>query len=126
MKTPPLLLFATLLFWGWQSDVLLYGAIAGAVLEASRIIPQRWELEDVDFNRIWSFCVVATIAWGGFLFTTNDDVGGVSGMIHGAGAVRNAATSSTVATFTVMRWLAARPLITSPGSASRSGSTPRL
>jgi hypothetical protein len=106
MKTPPLLLFVTLLFWGWQSNVLLYGAVAGAILEGARLIPLRWELEDVDFNRIWSFCVVAIIAFGGYLFTTNDDVaGGVSGMFHGAAAVRNAAASSTVATFTVLRWL---------------------
>jgi hypothetical protein len=37
MKTPPLLLLAALLFWGWQSHLLLYGALAGMVLEAARI-----------------------------------------------------------------------------------------
>jgi len=111
MKTPPFLLFATLLFWGWQSHLLVYGALAGAVLEAARVFKPRWDLEDVDFNRLWSLCVVVALATFGYIFTTNDEGGGMSGLTQGPMALRNATTSSSVAANTMFRWL---PLIFFP------------
>lgn len=111
MRTPPLLLFATLLFWGWQSNMLLYGALAGALVELPRLIKQRWELEDVDFNRIWTFCSLAMVALAVYTFTNNDVGGGLSGMFQGAAGLRNASASSTYATTAVFRWL---PLIVLP------------
>jgi hypothetical protein len=110
MKTPPFLLFAALLFWGWQSGLLLVGALAGAALEAVRFFKWRWDFEDVDFNRIWSFCVLMVVALAGYVFTTNDAGGGLSGMMHGP-VVRNATASSTQTITTVFRWL---PLIFFP------------
>lgn len=104
MKTPPFLLLATLLFWGWQSGMLLVGAVAGVGLETARVFKGRWDLEDVDFNRIWSFCVLVVVALAGYIFTTNDEGGGLGGMFHGA-VVHNASVSSTVTTTTVLRWL---------------------
>ena len=38
MRTPPLLMGAGLLFWGWQSDLLPAAAIMAVILECSRII----------------------------------------------------------------------------------------
>ena len=111
MKTPPFLLFATLLFWGWQSDMLLAGALAGAALEASRIIKLRWDLEDVDFHRVGSLCMLVIVVVFGYMFTTNDEVGGLSGMTHGPAAVHNATVSSSRAANSVLRWL---PLIWFP------------
>lgn len=111
MKTPPLLLLATLLFWGWQSQLLLYGALVGLALEAARVFKPRWELEDMDFNRIWSFCALILVALGAYVFTTNEAGGGLSGMFQGASGLRNATASSSVATTSVLRWL---PLIFSP------------
>ena len=52
MKTPPFLLAAALLFWGWQTWFLIEGAIMAVVLESSRFIKARWELADDDFARI--------------------------------------------------------------------------
>jgi hypothetical protein len=106
MKTPPFLIFATLLFWGWQSDLLLVGAVLGVVLESSRFMNWRWELDDTDFNRIWSFCVALV----GYVFTTNDAGGGLSGLLHG-NAARNAANSGVVTAIRFMRWL---PMTTFP------------
>ncbi len=111
MKTPPLLLFATLLFWGWQSNLLWEGAAAGAVLELSRAVKLRWELEDVDFNRIWSLCMLVVLALFAYIFATNDQGGGFNGMTHGPAAVHNATVSSSVAANSVFRWL---PLICLP------------
>src|ERR1035437_1383849 len=104
MKTPPFLLFAALLFWGWQSGMLLAGVLAGALLETALIFKSRWELEDVDFNRIWSFCVLMVLALGGYVFTTNDEGGGVAGFFH-AGALPISSDSSSLTATTVLRWL---------------------
>ena len=106
MKTPPFLRFATLLFWGWQSHWLVVGAIAGAVLEASRYLKFRWELEDVDFNRIWSFCVLVAVALAGYYITTSDQGGGLGRVLHTT--TRN---GSDTAPITAFRWL---PLICFP------------
>ena len=55
MRTPPLLLGATLLFWGWQSDYIVAGEVMGAILESARLVKVRWELADEDLSRIWIF-----------------------------------------------------------------------
>jgi hypothetical protein len=117
MKIPPLLLFAALLFWGWQSHLLWEGALAGALLELSRLVKWRWELEDVDFNRIWSLCVLVAMVLFGYIFTTNDEGGGVKGMTHGPAAIHNATVSSSLAAYDVLRWL---PLICFPFIAAQA------
>jgi len=109
MKTPPLLLLATLLFWGWQSQLLLWGALAGVALEAARALPSRWDLEDVEFSRIWSFCAIILLALGGYVFTNG--AGGEGGLLHGGKALGNLSSSSSLATNSVLRWL---PLVFLP------------
>ncbi len=104
MKTPPFLLFATLLFWGWQSDLLIVGAVLGAVLESARFINWRWDLDDADFQRIGNFCVVLNVALIGYVFTTNDTGGGLRGMLHGH-VVANAINSSAQSATRFFRWL---------------------
>jgi len=103
MKTPPLLLFAALLFWGWLSGLLLVGALAGLGLAAARIFKWRWELEDVDFNRIWSFCVLVVVVLVGYVFTTNEQAVGLAGMVRGA-SVHNS-NPDALNTIAVLRWL---------------------
>lgn len=111
MKTPPLLLLATLLFWGWQSHLMIFGAVAGVLLESARWVKYRWDLEDTDFNRIWSFCVLMAVAMAAYVFTNNDEGGGMSGLFQGPAGLRNASISTTLATTSVFRWL---PLIILP------------
>src|SRR5580698_10076944 len=108
MKTPPMLLFAALLFWGWQSNLWWTGALAGVVLEISRLARVRWDLEDVDFNRIWSLCAVVAIALFGYLFTADSEGGGLTGMTHGPLALHNATMSFAASANAVLRWM---PLI---------------
>jgi hypothetical protein len=69
-KTPPLLLMAALLFWGWQSGYLIFGAIMGAVLESARFMKVRWNLSDTDFRRIVNFCTLFTLATMLYVFST--------------------------------------------------------
>jgi hypothetical protein len=103
MKTPPLLLFAALLFWGARSDFLIAGTVMGALLEIARVVKFRWELDDTDFNRIWSFCVLLNIVLIGYVFT-NNDAGGLSGMLHG-NTINTAAKSSALTAIRFLRWL---------------------
>ncbi len=104
MKVPPFLLLAALTFWGWQSGFLLAGALMGAVLESARFTRARWDLDDADFNRIWSFCVVLTVALAGYAFTTNEAGGGATGMAAG-GATPNATQSAVLTGARFLRWL---------------------
>ncbi len=67
MNTPPLLLGAALLFWGWQTGHFALGLLAGTILESSRIIRARWSLTPADFNRLWNVCVVLFLGVGAFL-----------------------------------------------------------
>ena len=103
MKTPPFLLFAALLFWGWQSDFLIVGASLGALLELPRLVKFRWDLDDTDFNRIWSFCFLLNVVLAGYVFT-NNDAGGLDGMLHG-NTVTAAAKSAGLTTTRFLRWL---------------------
>ena len=104
MKMPPFLLFAALLFWGWQSGFFIVGAVLGVILESARFVQARWELDDADFNRIWSFCVLLNVALAGYVFTTNDAGGGFNGMVHGNTAV-NVANSGAATATRFLRWL---------------------
>ena len=52
MKTPPFLLGAALVFWGWSSEWLLLSVLMAAMLEGSRFLRVRWDLSFTDFTRI--------------------------------------------------------------------------
>ena len=106
MKTPPFLLLAALLFWGWLSGFLIVGAIMGLLLEAARFVSYRWELDDADFSRIWSFCVLLNAILVVYVFTTNEQGGGLTGMFQGRPA-QNAVNSGI---FTATRFLCWLPM----------------
>ena len=107
MKTPPFLLLAALLFWGWLSDFLLAGAIMGVILEGTRYTKFRWDLDDSDFNRISSFCLLLIVASMGYAIT-NNDAGGLSGMLHG----NTGANALKAGALTATRWLRWLPMAT--------------
>ena len=62
MKPPPFLIGATLLFWGWQSDLLIPGAIMALAFEGGRWVKVRWAFTNEDFTRIWVFCTFLFLA----------------------------------------------------------------
>lgn len=104
MKTPPFLLLAALLFWGWLSGFLVVGAIMGVLLETARFVGFRWDLDDADFTRIWSFCILLNVVLAVYVFTTNDEGGGVAAMFQARGG-QNAANSVTYTAFRFFCWL---------------------
>ncbi len=107
MKTPPFLLGAALLFWGWQADFLGPGAIMALILEGSRYSKLRWELSDQDFKRIWTFCALLFLAAAVYAFA---DSGGPEGFgrlfqAPSIGSEQEAGTVSARTAASLIRWL---------------------
>lgn len=103
MRTPPLLLLAVLVFWGWQSEFLLVGAIMGIVLESARFIRLRWDLEEEDFRRIRNFCTLLGLALVVVAFAANQEGGGVNSLLHASAAEATRSVGLSATAF--LRWL---------------------
>jgi protein-glutamine gamma-glutamyltransferase len=103
VKTPPFLLLATLVFWGWQSGFILVGVILGVVLESARYIRARWDLGEEDFRRIWNLCTILSLGVIVYAFSTNESGGAMNGPANAAEATRNLGFSA----FAFQRWLPA-------------------
>lgn len=71
MTMPPLLLGASLLFWGWQTGMLPVGAAAAVLVEAARLVRFRIDLAPVDFRRITDFNSLMLAALLVFVFLSN-------------------------------------------------------
>lgn len=76
MNTPPLLLGAVLLFWGWETGLLVVGAIGAVVLEASRWVRWRWDFSESDMNRVWDLCSVLFLGAAVYSYASTDLVTG--------------------------------------------------
>lgn len=74
LATPPFLLGFSLLFWGWQTQMLALAIPMAVVLEASHWIKWRIDFSVVDFNRIWDLCCVLTAMAGLYCFLNRDTV----------------------------------------------------
>jgi protein-glutamine gamma-glutamyltransferase len=83
MTTPPGLIGATLLFWGWQTGVPELGAIAGLVLEGSRCTRGRWEFSSRDFNRVWDLCVLIFLGAAFYFYSSEDLAHSAFGFFRG-------------------------------------------
>ena len=107
MKTPPFVLGATLLFWGWQTDFLLEGALMGLVLEAPRFVKLRWEFSDDDFKRIWTFCALLFLAAAVYAFADNGGPEGFGRFLGGPNIMseREAGSASAKTAAALIRWL---------------------
>ncbi len=107
MKTPPMLLAAALLFWGWQTGFLPRGAIMAVVLESARFVKARWELTDDDFARIWTFCALLFLAAIVFAFSNNGGPANFGQLIARPSftAERLAGNTGALTAISVIRWL---------------------
>lgn len=75
MNTPPFLLGATLVFWGWQVGLLWVGAIVAALLEGARWIQARWDFSQEDLDRVWNLSMVLFLGAAVFAFASGDGMG---------------------------------------------------
>jgi protein-glutamine gamma-glutamyltransferase len=107
VKTPPFLLGATLLFWGWQTGFLAVGAVLAVVLEGARFVNARWDLADEDFDRVWNFCTLLILAAGIFAFGTSEGPGGFRDLFRGSAitAGTRISLSGERTAIALLRWL---------------------
>ncbi|HTV42459.1 MAG TPA: transglutaminase domain-containing protein [Candidatus Sulfotelmatobacter sp.] len=107
MKTPPFLIGATLVFWGWQTGFLPIGIIMAVILESSRFIETRWEYTDDEFARIWTFCNLLLLAALIFAFNDNGGPSDFSQLFENlnSNSEKVAGTASNMTADAVIRWL---------------------
>ncbi len=68
--TPPLLLAAGVLFWGWQTGYFVAALAIALLVEAPRWTRLRLELGEADFNRISDFTTWLFVGIAGYLVAT--------------------------------------------------------
>ena len=71
MKTPPFLLGAAILFWGWQVDELLFALLMVPLAESARLIKTRWVLSLSDFYRISDIATLILLGIAVYALFTN-------------------------------------------------------
>ncbi len=106
MKPPRFLLGAAVLFWGWQTGLILPSLIMAAVLESAPWIKTKWDFADEDFRRIWTFCTLLLLAAAVFAFTSNEGPADFRGFFQNPNYVtqRNAGTSASRTLAALIRW----------------------
>ena len=72
MRTPPFLLGAGLLFWGWQTSLWPFAIAIALLLEASRWAPWRLQLTVKEFRRIWDVSALSFTATLIYLWNTDE------------------------------------------------------
>ena len=70
MTTPPLLLGASLIYWGWHTGLMPLAIIMAALLEGSRLVRFRIELSARDFRRISDLSTLILAGIFIYLFAT--------------------------------------------------------
>jgi hypothetical protein len=74
MKTPSFILGASLIFWGWQTNLLIPAVVMALVLEGSRLVTVRWDFAASDFNRISDLCTVIFLGMLIYSFASKNSV----------------------------------------------------
>jgi protein-glutamine gamma-glutamyltransferase len=110
MKPPPFLLGATLLFWGWQTDHLIAGAVMAALLESAQWLKARWEFTDQDFRRIWVFCALLLLTVGVYAFTATGGPTDFLGFLQNP-TPSNERTVGVAGVRAVAAWLRSLPMV---------------
>jgi transglutaminase-like putative cysteine protease len=113
LRTPPGLMFTVLLFWGWQTNLLLMGLLLGVVIEGSRIIQSRWEFHQDDFRRIWNLCTVLFIGASVYGFASNDGAAAVTNLLEATSQANRAQAlaNTTKSVLVLFQWL---PMVFAP------------
>ncbi|MFM2063350.1 MAG: hypothetical protein RLZZ507_3020 [Cyanobacteriota bacterium] len=71
MKTPPFLLSAALIFWGWQTGIWIFAIPVAIILECSRFVQSRWDFSDDDIKRIANLCFLILVGLTIYLLIAN-------------------------------------------------------
>ncbi|MFH1349726.1 MAG: transglutaminase domain-containing protein [Pseudomonadota bacterium] len=82
MKTPFLLLGASLLFWGWQTGLWPLALVMVLLLEGSRFVKSRLDLSPSDFNRISDLCSLLLLGMFIYLFASHRSAGAILALLQ--------------------------------------------
>ncbi len=80
-KPPPFLLGSALIFWGWQSGLIIISFIMALILEVRFWINIRWEFTIKDFYRASDFCALLVICIVFYFFMTIQSVFAIFSLI---------------------------------------------
>lgn len=107
MKTPPLLLGAMLLFWGWQTGYWVAAAVMAALLESSRLTRTRWEFSHGEFNQLWNLSVLLLVGAFVYAFASNEGASAIAGFFNANsfGERSRAMDKGARAVLVFMQWL---------------------
>jgi len=107
MKLPPLLLGATLVFWGWQTGLFHVGALLAIVFEATQLSKFRWDSTEDELNRLWNLVSVIFLAAAVFAFTSNEGPVAFGEMFDNPGlnTSRIAGESSQKTAASLIQWM---------------------
>jgi hypothetical protein len=105
-RLPPLLMGAALLFWGWQANFWLMGALLAVLAEGARVTRVRWELTDEDLNRLWNLTTLFFITSAVIAFTMNDGPEALGRLFddQGLAASRAAGETSQRTAASLIQW----------------------
>jgi hypothetical protein len=107
MSTPPLLLGAALIFWGWQCGLLWLGIAAGMLVESARLVHLRWQFTQADLDRVWNLCVALFLGATIYAFFSGDNLSAMSDMLNdnSASSRLNTLNQSKRSLFQLLQWL---------------------
>jgi len=71
MNPPSFILAGSVIFWGWQTGLLIPAVIMALVLAVSPWLTLRWDFSTSDFNRISDLCVVVFLGMLVYVFASN-------------------------------------------------------
>lgn len=100
-------LLPVLALWGWQTDMLLIALVMGVLLEAPRLLVQRLDIAQEDFNRLWSFSTVLLLGVIFYLFLARQGFASVSALVanNDSSAQHEGAQRISSTALTFLRWL---------------------
>lgn len=119
LRTPPLLLGAALVFWGWATGFWVVGLLLAIVLEGSRLVRWRWEADQEQFAQLWNITAMLFLAAIAYVVATRDGLGTVGSFFSARSFTDRSHALDQVAqtTFAFLRWL---PMIFFPFAAGQA------
>jgi protein-glutamine gamma-glutamyltransferase len=107
MNTPPFLLGATLLFWGWQTDLLPFAIVMAVVLEGSRLVKARWDFTQTDLDHIWNLCTLLFLGAALYALTSTEGAKAWVGLAkqNNSGARADALNKSARSVLLFFQWM---------------------
>jgi transglutaminase-like putative cysteine protease len=82
VNTPPGLVGAALLFWGWQTGLAVLAVPFALLLEGARLVGWRWDLARAELDRVADLCRLILVALAVYLAATRGSARVVLGLVE--------------------------------------------